>query len=688
MGSILHLFGPPAPLDSPSGWQPVPEGGLTAALRHRPIDVVVVRATVSGAVEAVQRAHAADRHAGAVVELGDDRGGSLRRAMAYAPGLPEDLRFVSPADDLVAVTAAAQEQAVRRRRHSALLDSVSGQLRHIQPQPAPVGLSALGTLLEHAPLGVVVTDGAGRLTSWNDQAASMLDLPAEAAGSALADLFSEAEAVAGVLAQSISSLRNVTGGPVALRHRSNRVFELSVAPTRQEDGSPAMLALLIDVTEQQEAERARDELAERLKDSSRAQSFLLKASDVLAQAAGYLETLQALADVAVPTLGDVCVIDAVDDNGQPQRLAARHADPGRQALVDELRRHYGPEAGGEHPGIQAMRDQRTRWAPAVTEGFLRATSRGEEHFQLLRRLGFTGYITVPLVVAGRTLGALTLMGCHARCFNDADVILAEALAGRVAVVVDKARIYDREHVVAVSLQRAMQTALPDVQPAQVTARYVPAHEDTEVGGDWYDVFTLPTGDIALVIGDVVGHDLAAATQMGELRNLLRGLAFDRQEPPAAILARLDQLNDGLAVTEFATLIYGLLSQDQSGGYLFRWVNAGHLPPLLAFPDGTARLLEDNYDAALGLPGVHRRAECTASLPPGSTLLLYTDGLVETRTGQLSVGLPALVQRCGQLAGEQLERFADALLTGVLVHSNDDIATLAVRTPSRWPLSAG
>lgn len=685
MAAILHVHAPSACTTGPPAWRPVAETDLADWLDPLAIDVVVVHPSTARPIEVLQQVRAAAPCASAVVEARQDDADGFRRALRYSPGLPEDIQLLTTSHDLVSVVASARERALRRRRHAALLDSVSRQLPHSHASSNISRLTAIGTLLEHAPLGVVVTDAAGRVLNWNDQAAVMLDLDPDANGRPLAEVFSDSTQVALALARSISSLEIVAGiqadrGDNGGGSGGGSAFELSFAPTRSDDGSPAVLGLLIDVTERRRAERARDELAERLEASSAAQAFLLKASDVMIRAESYIATLESLAAIAVPTLGELCLIDVIDETGHPQRIAARHADPARQALAEELRRCYPPDADSDQPIARSIRDGRSRWSPSVGEDFLRTISHDDQHLRLLQKIKVSGYITVPLLSGNRTLGTVTLISCDDRHFTVSDLRLAEALAERVATVVDKARLYDREHLVAISLQRAMQTALPDVSPVQIAARYVPAREDTEVGGDWYDVFALPSGSIALVIGDVVGHDLAAATRMGELRNLLRGLALDRQEAPSDILLRLGRLNEALAITDFATVIYGMLETDHAGNYLYRWVNAGHLPPLLTGADGITRSLNGNLDVALGTPAEHRRAEDAVHLPAGSTLLLYTDGLVETRSDQLEVGLGALVQRCTELAGQRLDDFTDGILGELPAHSDDDIAILAVRIP--------
>ena len=685
MGVIIRVHGGPAPTTCPPGWVATSETDIADVLDRHEVDVVIVARSASRPVEVLQRVHALAPEAQAIVEAqaADHDQGNLRRELRYAPGLPAGIRILAAGDDAGAAASAAQDQAHRGRRYAALVTTLRSQLAAPHAATDPPAHNATGALLGHAPLGVVVADGAGLITTWNDKAAEMLALGPDAAGGALASLFTDPSTVAAALAQAVSSLEIVAEVRADTPGDTGRAFELTFAPTRSESDNPLVLGLLVDVTARRRAEHARDELSERLAASGRAQAFLLEAWDAIAHTVSYAETLAALASVAVPALGDLCLIDVVDETGRQQRMVVRHASPSLQSVAAELCR-YPPAPGGPHPIVGAIDDGRSRWSPAVNDEFLRATSRDEEHFRLLKRLGFSGFITVPLQAGERILGTVTLISCGDRHFELADLHLAEALADRVASVVDKARLYDREHLIAVSLQRAMQTALPDLGVLQTAARYLPSRADSEVGGDWYDVFRLPAGGTGVAIGDVVGHDLAAATRMGQLRNLLRGLAFDREESPGEILGRLDRLNDGLGVAELATVIYGTLEHSPGGQALFRWANAGHLPPIHITPGGRTRLLDGNLGAAIGMPGGSSRPEAAATIEAGSTLLLYTDGLVESRADQLDKGIDALLQHCADHATQSLDDLTDGILAALASQAEDDVALLAFRLAAPDP----
>ena len=182
-------------------------------------------------------------------------------------------------------------------------------------------------------------------------------------------------------------------------------------------------------------------------------------------------------------------------------------------------------------------------------------------------------------------------------------------------------------------------------------RYVPAAPEAQVGGDWYDVFGQPDGSTMLVIGDVVGHDTEAAACMAQLRGLLRGIAFDNGEGPAGVLGRLDAAIAGLRLGAMATVLVGRLEADRgSGGMRLRWASAGHLPPLVIDADGTQRLLTaPRPGLLLGVDPGATRTDQEVVLPAGSTVLLYTDGLVERRDQVFDDGVDAARRGPGRRA---------------------------------------
>jgi serine phosphatase RsbU (regulator of sigma subunit) len=429
-----------------------------------------------------------------------------------------------------------------------------------------------------------------------------------------------------------------------------------------------------DDTARRAAAHSNEELLDRLREAQRGQSFLLQASDVLARASSYAETVERLAAVAVPALGDVCFIDVRGDDGHLIRLAARHADPTKQSLVSELERHYPPLEHGPHPSALTIETGESRWSAEMNEQFLRATTRDERHFDIVTLLGFSSYMAVPLVADGETLGCVTIVSAGSgRRFGPADLSLAERLAERVAQVVVRARRYDLEHLASHALQSSLLPPPPPRLPGLRTAAlYLPGTVDVEVGGDFYDVVALPSGAVGFAIGDVVGHDLTAAAMMGQLRSVFRAL-ITVTTGPGALVAQLQGNWATLGLPRLATALFARL--DVATGEL-RIASAGHLPPLLV-TDELATYLDVDPSPMLGAPGP-TAGEWVGILPHGSTLMLYTDGLVEHRNQDIDVGLERLREVATGVGAGDPDRMCDAVVAALVAGDrSDDVAMLAV-----------
>jgi serine phosphatase RsbU (regulator of sigma subunit) len=250
------------------------------------------------------------------------------------------------------------------------------------------------------------------------------------------------------------------------------------------------------------------------------------------------------------------------------------------------------------------------------------------------------------------------------------------------MALENARLFHRQRRVAETMQRHLLPRLPRIRGLTMTPRYLPAPDASQVGGDWYDVFRLADGTTALAIGDVAGHDLEAAAGMAQLRNMLRAYAWVKEQSPGQIVERLEGACVALAEVAMATLIFGRLTRKDEGWELC-WTNAGHPPPLLVMHDGVTRYLTEGHGVVLGLgQGAGARPEAVTTLPRGSTLVLYTDGLIETRDRSIEEGLENLRRHAAALARRPLESFADLLLERARPpHNDDDVALLAIRVPN-------
>ena len=248
-------------------------------------------------------------------------------------------------------------------------------------------------------------------------------------------------------------------------------------------------------------------------------------------------------------------------------------------------------------------------------------------------------------------------------------------------------MYAHEHALALTLQRSLLPVLPQVDGLDLAARYIPASDSAEIGGDWYDVLPLPDGSTGIAIGDVMGHDMRAAGAMGQLRSVLRSYAWEGYGP-AEVLDRLNQLVCGLGMAQLATCVYARLEPGrQETPTTLRWSNAGHPPPILQHPNGHVEVLTDASNILIGVAtgnrSIHERISARRDLPPGSTLLLYTDGLVEDRDQDIDAKILALSRTLGSAATDMsVDHLADLITaTAGASRLNDDQCLLIVRINS-------
>ncbi|RBY95031.1 histidine kinase [Blastococcus sp. TBT05-19] len=241
---------------------------------------------------------------------------------------------------------------------------------------------------------------------------------------------------------------------------------------------------------------------------------------------------------------------------------------------------------------------------------------------------------------------------------------------------------------AETLQRSLLSDPPQPDDLETGVRYVPATREAQVGGDWYDVFQQPDGSTMLVIGDVVGHDTEAAATMAQLRGLLRGIAYDNGAGPATVLSRLDAAIQGLDISAMATVLVARLEQTAEeadrGVSRLCWASAGHLPPLLVAPDGAQRLLDSGRPGLLlGVDPTLPRTAHELEIERGSTLLLYTDGLVERRDQVFDDGVELLGEALADLRHLPVEEMCDELIDRLIPEgAEDDVALVAVRLRPR------
>jgi len=414
-------------------------------------------------------------------------------------------------------------------------------------------------------------------------------------------------------------------------------------------------------------------------------SLLADATSVLTATLDLGEALHRLASITVPRLADWSVVDLLTDSGEVQRAALAHRDPEQHILPPEGPIGMLPPSG--EPGRASVLARVLHGAEPVLVSDFPPPHTAEDplhraQLDAFEQLGAASAIVAPLRARDRVLGALTVARTDpTRPYGAADVALVYDLAGRAGLAADNARLYGQQLQTADALQRSLLPVLPSTRHLGLAARYRPARENAHTGGDWYDAFRLLDGRLALVIGDVVGHGLDAAVRMGELRNLLRGIAITTGVPPALVLAHFDRavihLATDSATADLASAVYAIVEGEPAGPRRLVWSNAGHPPPLLLNLAGSSRFLDEPSGLLIGVDN-QDRANGDVPLPPGATLLLYTDGLVETRTRSLDDGLDRLRRHAGALIDQPLGDLCDQLLDRLAPTPTDDVAILAAR----------
>ncbi|MGV9566734.1 SpoIIE family protein phosphatase [Streptomyces sp. NPDC003480] len=396
------------------------------------------------------------------------------------------------------------------------------------------------------------------------------------------------------------------------------------------------------------------------------------------------EALRRLVGLVVPRLADWAVIDQITERDEVWRTAVVHAEDSLLVHREDLQGPMPPvPEDSPMPLSRALRGvASTLTGPETYRGApdsgIAVAQRG-----LFEATGMHSAAIAPIRGLREVLGALTLgRSERPEAFTLADLALLEDITRRAGLALDNARLYQRQRKVAETMQRHLLPQLPRLSGLEMTARYLPAPDASQVGGDWYDAFTLADGDTALAIGDVAGHDLDAAAGMAQVRNMLRAYAWSQKEPPSRILEWLDEAMTRLTDVPMATTVFARTTVGSDGRWTLSWTNAGHPPPLLVTREGLTEYLTEGHGPLLGIRPRRRRCDATVVLPPESTLLLYTDGLIESPGHSIDEGLDRLRRHAAALARRSLESFADQLVERTRPADNDDdIAVLALRTPA-------
>ena len=480
---------------------------------------------------------------------------------------------------------------------------------------------------------------------------------------------------------------------------SRYTVDLALSPVVDVAGGvPYLVATGLDVTAEESAARERQHRAVVEADGLRAAEHARSQQLALAKQA-QLRAVQRLQQLinATLALATAQTIDEMVNDVVDRAVGVLGADSGMIAVREGDRLLVTTSTGLAHlPDWSQPLDSHLPMAHVARTGrrLLLPTRAARAAFsaETDRRYGATrreAWAFFPLRSGPRLMGSLAVGWREEHAFSDDEVTLIEAFSAQCAQALDRIRRQQDERStarqvarLAEALQVSLLTRPPTPDGLDIAVRYQPAAEQAQVGGDFYDAFVDTTGATVLAVGDVAGHDTAAAAAMAQIRNLLRGLAYDTTDGPATVLRRLDATLHGLEVHVPATALLARIAVAPDGPPGCRrltWSNAGHLPALLRDPAGAVITLDAPPNLMLGVQPDAPRTEHTRMLPAGSTLLLYTDGLVERRDRDFDDGichLRTLFSRAGHQSPEQI---CDTLLQNRITEGDDDIALLVLHT---------
>ena len=444
---------------------------------------------------------------------------------------------------------------------------------------------------------------------------------------------------------------------------------VKATPILSPDGTVLMaINVFEDITEHKESElRAR---------------FLADAAAVIAGSLDYETTLQQVADLAIPAFADGCIVELADAEGHLVPVAMAYRDREKVAVIRELREAHPAEQRASRGVGHVFRTGDSELYAELDPESLREGTPEDRQIDLLKALDVRSLMIVPMSTGGRRLGTIAFaLSSPARRYDRADLSVAEELGRRAAVAIDNARLYRERSYIARTLQESLlPPELPEVAGADVAARFHPAGEAFEVGGDFYDVFDTSHG-WSVVMGDVCGKGADAAAVTALARYTLRTLGI-QETSPAEVLRKLNEaLLRQRTDRRFCTVAYASLHVNGSGSAEVCLSTGGHPLPYVLRADGTVEAVGEPGTLLGVLPDV-RLTDTALSLGPGDLLLLYTDGVTEARgpSGMLgSAELAAVLAGCaGQDAQSVASRIESAALEIQEGKPRDDIAILVVR----------
>ncbi|MFD0902206.1 SpoIIE family protein phosphatase [Actinomadura sediminis] len=731
----FELGDPRAPAPAPSGWGPPdpPDGARrTVTLADVPWELCMadrqhrhailrelLLAAASGdplgvGPDALHTAHDANNMLSACLAAADRGPDADIRTVALsvpadaAPALGTLRDVLDAAEDATRTEALLSRPALPQSTalQKWLLDEVIGQLDEDRPPTAwtvasrdPTPLPWDADQVRESRLPTVATDDRNRITAVNEAAADLLGWDAgDLVGRRLTVLIPEHlrdRHIAAFTSLLLTGRPRILGRPVPLpalhRDGSTVPVRLLIQSQEKDDGRTVFVAHLIPRTTASPPEapdggdtRWPEEPREPARRARRPTmdlspierlSLLTDSERALSSAQDLVQGLRQVGRMLTRRLVDWCAVDLLDEHGEVERVLVVHHDPALPSPAAYEGRFPPLTHTARGPLARALRGA----GPLVLTD---ATAYGDgpldaRYAELFDRLGAGKAVITPLRARRDVLGAVTLGRLSPDLPTQAELEFVQDLAHGIALGVENARLYDQARKVAERLQQSLLPPLPAAEHLELAARYAPSTITAQAGGDWYDGFVLPNGDLALAIGDVAGHDIDATATMSRLSGMLRGAAVVCREPPEEVLHHLDIANRLLAEEATATCIYAVVKGAGADCVLVH-SSAGHPPPLLTTPDGATRYLDGGSGLMLGTGVDLPRPSARTPLPPHSTVLLYTDGLIERRDEPIDASLQRLREHAGALARAPLGVFCDELLIRLGADGTDDIALIALR----------
>ena len=530
----------------------------------------------------------------------------------------------------------------------------------------------LGTLLRHVPLGVLVVDEDHHVRTWNRAAWTMLDLEPDSRGRPVSEVLQPSDVVDDLVTQTWAARTDEATGKVSVRTPDGRPLDLTATWSRTEDAEPVVLLMIEDAATRLRLEAERDRYSGHV-------SLLGRVSEALVGVHDPDEALHALGTELVGDFCDWVSFQAYDARGATARVLIEHRDPDRAEDVATATAKLPTSVTDDTPSRRIARGAGPMLFPEISPEMLASTAAPELH-EPMQRMGVSSALAVPLVGSQGVLGSMAVFrGPATPAYTEAELAVATEVGRRTGAAFEVLEANRRQRLMAEQLQRSMLTDPPVLGIAEIEARYVPAADEAQVGGDWYDSFIRRDGTLLLTVGDVVGHDFRAAAVMGQLRGVLRGIGFGDTGGPATALELLDAATEALYPGVTATAVVGTLTRLEHTT-LLQWSSAGHPTPVVVRADGSAEVGDlDGTDLLLGVVVDSVRTEHEIVLHPGDTVLFYSDGLVERRDHDLDEGIDALVDAARDLAGRDLADLCDAVLDRLVgAQQEDDVCLIGLR----------